>query len=305
MKLPIPVHATAFAVLALSSLPTLAAVAQDSGPTLKSTWKSEVAADSRRLAVADMAGDSKLNLLLLGKDGALTIHTLAGAAPVKMDTVELGKGIEGFAALKPGMGKSSLVAIPGAVFYRAGDKYVRKNVGEVGDITGTVRFTDGTENYFHFAGMGEPESHGLDLTAEKPVTAGKAMPSPDMGEGVYESVVAHFGADVFDHLGLPMEARKAGVFGFFATKPGGKLYGCIAWDSKDESYVALAEFANIIGGGSSFKPAWRSPKFPGRILDFTVAGDPKTGKGTGVYVLTETGADGKGRQVEYFAVEKP
>ena len=55
--------------------------AQANGPNLKSAWKTEVPADSRRISVADMSGDSKPNLLVLGKEGSLSIFGLSGATP--------------------------------------------------------------------------------------------------------------------------------------------------------------------------------------------------------------------------------
>ena len=278
---------------------------QAAGPSLKSAWKAEVAADSRRIAVADMTGDMKPNLLLLGKEGALTIFSISGATPEKIGTSDLGKGAVQFVAGKFAKGKPGVISVPGALLYKEGDKFVRKEVGDLGDITGVSRFTDGSEGFFFFEGMGPPASYVVDLGASKPIVAGPEMRSPDMGEGFYDSVVAHLKSEVLDQFGLPEEARKAGVIGFFATKSGGKLYACIPWLAMGESYLQMAEMASLFGGGGNIQTVWKSPKLAGKLLDFTIGADPKTGKGAGIYVLTESGAEGKGRQVEDFAVDKP
>ena len=51
---------------------------------------------------------------------------------------------------------------------------------------------------------------------------------------------------------------------------------------------------------AELKPVWKSPKLS-TILDVAVGTDPKGSKKTGFFVLQATGADGKGRTLEFFA----
>jgi hypothetical protein len=51
------------------------------------------------------------------------------------------------------------------------------------------------------------------------------------------------------------------------------------------------------------KPLWKSPKLGGKVLDMALGADPKGGTQTGLLVLTQAGEDGKGRSMEFFALE--
>ena len=55
-------------------------------------------------------------------------------------------------------------------------------------------------------------------------------------------------------------------------------------------------FGGVAGG------VWKSQKLS-KILDVAVGADPKGTKKTGFFVLQATGADGKGRTVEFFALD--
>lgn len=102
---------------------------------------------------------------------------------------------------------------------------------------------------------------------------------------------------------MPEAAQKAGVVGFHAA-PGGHLVAFAPWIEGSESTLVL--FAMDPGGpGHDFKPLWKSPKLPGTVLDLAIGPDPRTAKGMGLYVLESTGADGKGRTVEYYTPNAP
>src|SRR5438477_104811 len=130
------IRMTAFPILvvSLSLASVIGARAQDAGPALKSTWKAEAGADSQRISVTDMSGDSKLSMLLLGKDGSLSAYSFTATGIEKAGTVELGKGVVNFAAGRFAKGKPGVIIVPGALFYKHGDKYVRKDAGDLKEI---------------------------------------------------------------------------------------------------------------------------------------------------------------------------
>jgi hypothetical protein len=291
----------ATAILAASAA---SAGAQDAGFSFKSSWKAEVSVEAKRMAVADVTGDNKPRLLLLEKDNTLTINVFSESTAKKEASVDLGKDAAQFVAGSFAKGKPAVIAVPGGLFYKEGDKYSRKDFTDVSEITGSVRFTDGTENFFFFAGSGDPSSYAVDLSGAKPVVQGKAMPDPMSGEGIYSAVVARLNADTLSKFGMPEEITKSGIFGFFAPKGNGKLMGLAPWNGKDASHIGTFEMSSLGPGGGDFKFAWKSPKLDGTVLDMAVGPDPKTGKGVGIYVLQKTGPEGKGRVVEFFANEK-
>ena len=51
------------------------------------------------------------------------------------------------------------------------------------------------------------------------------------------------------------------------------------------------------------KPIWKSPNLAGKVLDIALGPDPRGSSQTGVLVLQAAGDDGKGRVVEFFALE--
>jgi hypothetical protein len=98
--------------------------------------------------------------------------------------------------------------------------------------------------------------------------------------------------------------KKGGLVRLFIPRSDKKLYGVFSWQAAEGSYVAL------VGGGDLFprpvaamKPLWKSPKLGGKVLDLALGPDPKGGTQTGLLVLTQAGEDGKGRSLEFFALE--
>jgi hypothetical protein len=54
---------------------------------------------------------------------------------------------------------------------------------------------------------------------------------------------------------------------------------------------------------AAMKPLWKSGKLAGKVLDLALGPDPKGGTQPGLLVLTQAGADGQGRSLEFFALE--
>jgi len=297
-------------VLALSALTALAGAMghaqeakKETGPTFKSAWTVEMAAGTSRLAGADVTGDKKGRLLAL-EGNTLHIFNVTGEKPVKEADVDLGKGAASFAAGQFAKGKPAVIVVPGAVFYRDGEKYTKKDAADITDVTGTASFMEGDEAVFYFGGQGQPQSWAIDLAAANPVSNGHEMTDPANGGGVYHVVNARLPAEVLQGLGLPDEARKAPSFGFFDPTKANKLVGWMTWVGADSSHIALFDLNDLHPDqGTPLKVTWKSPKLGGKILDAQVTMDPKGGKKIGFLVLESTGADGKGRQAEFLAIE--
>jgi hypothetical protein len=90
----------------------------------------------------------------------------------------------------------------------------------------------------------------------------------------------------------------------FVPRSDKKLYGVFSWQAAEGSSIA------VVGGGDLFpdvnaamKPLWKSDKLAGKVLDLALGPDPKGGAQTGLLVLTQAGADGLGRSLEFFALE--
>jgi len=297
-------------VLALSALAALSGAVgraqeakKETGPTFKSAWTVELAADTSRLACADVTGDKKGRLLAL-EGSTLKIFNVTGEKPVKEAEADLGKGAASFVAGQFAKGKPAMIAVPGAIIYRDGEKYTKKDAADITDVTGTASFIEGEEVVFSFAGQGQPQSWGIDLTAPNPVTSGHEMPDPASGAGVYHVLNARLPGEIQQAIGLPEEARKLPAFGFFDPTKSSKLTGWMTWIGTDSSHIALFDMSDLhVDQGTPIKVAWKSPKLGGKILDAQVTMDPKGGKKIGFLVLESTGADGKGRQAEFLAIE--
>jgi hypothetical protein len=273
-------------------------------PMFKSLWKLEAPAGARRVAVGNVAGEKEVRLLLLGEGDKLTVHKVTdGEAPVE-DTIALGKGADKLVVGTFAKGKPAVIVVPGAVYYRNEGKYVKKEAPDLSTVTGTMFFKNGTQNFFVYEG-GAPDTFSVDLAADKPLVAGESFVPPDQGGTVYSSLTARAPAEMLAGLGVPEEGQKAGTVGLFDPRGEGKMYGWIPWADKDGSNtLRVVDGAGIGPGvGGDIKVLWTSPKLAGKILDVAVAADPKGSKNTGLVILMATGADGKGRTVEFFALD--
>lgn len=302
----------AFAAVGAAALLAAVVQAQDAQaqkktgpPAYKSVWKIDLPAGTSRIAVADVTEDKKPRLLVLGADNALSIQDLSGAAPKEETKVELGAKGPSFVAGRFAKGKPALIVVPGAIFYREGEKYAKREAADLNDITGWARFVDGTTNVFFFEGNGAPTTWAVDLSAKNPLTGGSEMVSPEQGGGVYAEVIGRLSSEIVRGFGVPEEAAATGIIGLADPRGESKIYAMLPWQGADGSFITFVDVASLghAGGGGDFKPLWKSPKLGGKVLDVTFGADPKGSKQTGLFVLMSVGDDDKRRVVEFFALD--
>jgi hypothetical protein len=273
-------------------------------PAYKKTWQMDLPKESRRIAVGEVHSDKKPRLLVLGSEGELTVFRPAAMALSKESKVDLGSNAAKFVVGKFAKDKPAVIAVPGAVHYLDGTEFKTKKV-DLADLTGSVRFTDGAEYIFFFAG-GQPDVYGVDLEAANPLTTGREMVMPSEAAGVYGVLVAHMAAEVLGALGVPEEARAAGVVGMIDPRSDGKIYAFWAKQGVDGSVLEILD-AKSLGpdnaGGAAPAPVWASPKITGKILDIAPGLDPKTGKTPGFYILHTTGAENQDRAVQFWELD--
>jgi hypothetical protein len=270
-------------------------------PEYKSLWKMEVATPAERIALGDVTGDKTARLVLLGADGKATVNKVADNKLTEEASIDLGKDAKKFVVGAYAKDKPAVIVIPGAVFYKDGDKYSRKEAKDITDVTGHARFTDGAESVFFFAGGGMPDAWGIDLAGDKTVIAGHEFVDPGQGGGVYADITIHPPIDLLANLGVPEEAQKIAVMGLFDPRNEGKLYQWLTWVPKEGGhFITVGEFG---GGPGDFKPIWKSPKLSGKILDVAVGNDPRGSKNTGILVLTQAEDGEKKRSIEFFALD--
>src|SRR5437763_1863560 len=92
-------------------------------PAYKAVWKVEMPAECRRVAVADVSGDKKLSLLVLGKSSTLTVHSLGDKLYDKEMSVDLGEKAEECAIGAFQAGKPAMIVVPNAVFVKKGSTF--------------------------------------------------------------------------------------------------------------------------------------------------------------------------------------
>lgn len=271
-------------------------------PAFKSAWTLPVKENTTRIFVADVTGDRTPRLLTLGSDHNLAVHKVGENGAQVEATIALGDKSRQIAVGHFAKGKPAVIVVPGAIHYRDGDKYAKKETTDVSDITGQVRFADGEECFFFFAG-GVPDVWSVDLSAEKPITYGRELVPPDQGAGLYSFLTVHIAPEFMSALGLPEQAQKTGFAAGFDPRADKNLYALLTWQDNDGPAMVVADISALaLGGGGEVKPIWRSPKLAGKVLDVALGTDPRGSKQTGFFVLMET-ADGKGRQVEFFALD--
>ena len=82
------------------------------------------------------------------------------------------------------------------------------------------------------------------------------------------------------------------------------IFCLFAWQEADAPYVALVDAGALFPQPvPDTKPLWKSPKLSGKVLDIALGPDPRGSKQTGFLILEASGEGGKGRTVEFFAVE--
>jgi hypothetical protein len=271
-------------------------------PAFKSAWRMDLPKEARRIAVMDLTDDKKPRLIVLGKGNTATIYKTSPTAIEKEAEVDLGKNAVQFVAGHFAKGKPGVIAAPGVIIYNEGGQYVRKETADLGEITGSVRYVDGTEQIFYFAG-GQPDVYTVDLGGAKLIAPGKEMVGPEQGGGVYADLSMHPPVELLAQLQLPEEGQKTGTVGLIDPRAEGKLYVWIPWAGKEASTLRVYKMEDMMNA-ANVMPAWESGKLGGKILDVTTGADP-TGKtkGSGMYVLQSIGLMGQDRFVEFFALD--
>jgi len=273
-------------------------------PAYHSAWKVDAPVTTRRIVVADVMDDHTPRLLLLNDHNVVGVYKLNGTKLDKEDEVDMSDGAPKFVAGHFAKGKPAILAAPGMVAFRADGKFVRKPTPDVTELTGYVRYWDGTENYFIYQGGGVPQSYAVDTAAAKPVIDGKEMSDPSGSVQVYSEITIHPGPELLTGIGLPDAATKSGVAGIYAPRSDGKLYTWAPWlDADGSSSIHVSEFSGFGGQGGDQKAAWTSPKLAGKVLDISLGSDPKNPMQPGLYVLEATGDGGMARTVEFFALD--
>jgi len=297
---------SAVTVGALTLLATAGRAAEDAIPTLKSAWKLDLPAGTKRIAIADVTGDKTLRLLTLDGAGVLTVQKVADAGPVKEDTISLGDSADQFAVGRFAKDKPAVIVVPGAVFYRDGDKYAKKAAADIKLVSGTVRFADGVESYMVFDPSqrdSAPQSFIIDLAADNPVKTGPAVPQPDQKPELFRDLSPILPPAMFESAPFPESMKKGAILRLFFYAKSKKIYGLVAWQSAT-THLALLNGSDIFQGpNGDLKPIWQSPNLAGKILDIAFGASVKDAKQNGVYLLEQSGDDGKSRQLEFFTID--
>ncbi len=271
-------------------------------PAFVSVWKMDLPGTVTRVGIGDVAGDKTPRLVTL--DGAaVSIYALVEKELKPETKVELkGTAIKNMVVGKFAKGKPAIIAVPGSLIYKDGDKYATKAATQLYAVTGQVKFADGSETVFEFDGANEPGSYGVNLDAAQPMTEGNQLVLPTDGAGVYRVVVAHPSKEAFAMLMIPDEATKSGVMMMLDAREDGKLYGVSPWVTATETNI-IAVGIDALSSSGDMKPVWKSAKITGKVLDLAYGLDPKGSKKAGLFILTTTGADDKGRSLEFLALD--
>lgn len=273
-------------------------------PSYRSAWTMELPSGARRVAVADVTADKRPRLLVLDGEGTLSIRKLSREGATEEAKVALGAGAERFVVGRFDRGGPAQIVVPNAVFHREGESYRKKAIPDLPEVHGSVRFADGSEEIISTVGDGPPISHALDLGAEKLLKPGRELAEPTPEGGTYREIVLHLSAEMFEAEPFPVEVKRGSLARLFVPRSGGRLYGVFSWQATDGSHVAVVDSADLFPDAKAdMKPLWKSPKLSGKVLDIALGPDPRGGAQPGLLVLTAAGDDGKGRRVEFFALE--
>src|SRR5262249_4337774 len=110
------------------------------------------------------------------------------------------------------------IVVPNAVFYREGETYRKKALPDLTEVTGSVRFADGTENIFSMTPDSPPASFELDLGAENPVKSGREVPQPQAEGSDYREIIPFFPPEIFEKEPFPEEVKSGGLVRLFVPR---------------------------------------------------------------------------------------
>lgn len=270
-------------------------------PAFKATWKADVPDGTRRVALADVTGDKTPRLLLLAADARLQIANAATENLKVEETLQLGDAPEQFVAGHFAKGKPAVIAAPGMIYYRDGEKYTKKKA-DVSGITGAVRFRDGDEGFFFFDGGGPPTALTVDLAGANPLGPGRDMPQPSENPGDYMEIVAHLPRELLDNSPFPDEVKKSSAVGFFDPREDGNLYAWLIWHEGETASIGVVDGSTVFGGVLGER-IWKSDKLGTKIVDAAFGRNPRNPKEVGFAVLVAKGAEGRGREIHFLVLD--
>lgn len=259
-----------------------------------SSWKLDLPDNIVRATAAEVSAEGAPRIITLGSDHVLAVHKLAAEGPVKEADVQIGDAGT-FVAGRFAKKGPAVIAAKGAVYLFKDGKLVKKEAA-VTNISGTVRFADGSISFWYYDGQAQPESYGVDPDAANPLTAGSELVPPDQAPGVYREIFGHLSSEILANLMFPEAMRKTGLFGLLDARSDNKI--CLITPVEKEGAWHITAIDPSMGPDS--KPIWSSPRLAGRVLDMTYGPDAKGSKKTGLYILTENA--GK-KQLEFFALD--
>jgi hypothetical protein len=230
-------------------------------------------------------------------ENRLTIYHLSETAVEKEATIEPGAGADQFVVGRFIKDKPESIAVPGALYVREGTQYTRTAVPNLKAITGMARYADGKECVFQWDFSAPPQTWTLDLASPDVLRPGPDLLPPEQSAGISRLVVIRATPESLQKIDVSGEFGKAGVVGSFDPRGDRGYYLWAPQVTADGSYFVVSS--------TEGQRVWRSRKFEGRILDVAHGADPKGSKQTGVFLLLATGPEGKGRTVQFLALEEP
>jgi hypothetical protein len=275
-------------------------------PSLKSVWKVDAPEGTQRVVVAAVMADETPRVLVLDGAGTLTVNKLSGTTLEKEASVALGNGAGRFVAGRFQKGKPAVIVAPTAVFYREGDTFQKKAITELTDPMASVRFKDGSECLMVFGQPGPPTSYNVDVSAENPLTTGPELPEPRATGSNYQSIAPNLPREIFagEDAPFPAEVKNGGIIRLVTPPNSERLCALLAWHAADQTNIALVDADMLFPQPKrDMTPVWKSPELSGKVLDIAAGTNPRDSKQTGFAVLEESGSEGKGRVIEFFAFE--
>ena len=271
-------------------------------PAYVSLWKvTDLPAGIRRASIGYVVDEKLPRVITWGEGNKIEVHNLSGEKPVVEASAEVGPGGARMAVVRRPKSKMASIVVPGAVYVVEGGKLVKKAAPDIAGIHGVARFADGAENVFFFDGA-QVLTWAVDPSAEKMLSEGREMVTPDQASGVYADVWSRLPEELMGMLGWPEEVVKSGILGMIDVRGDSKVYAWAPLARADGNYLIFVDAMQVTLGEMP-KPTWQSPKLAGKVLDVASGVDPKGGKKRGLLLLLATGEDGKGRALEFMALD--
>lgn len=272
-------------------------------PTFKQAWTIDLPDDALQIGLADVMGDKKSHLLVLGKDGILTIHDVSGEKPKQVGKIELGKDVTSFVAGSFVPEKPAIVAVDGAYFTRdKGDTYTKHEKKELSPVSGLVVPTKGSEGVLSFALEGDPKEFRFKTEKDTITVASVVAENPEQNREYYQRIQLRFPEVMLAQIPFP-EGMKKGGWNMFFPKGETEMTMLTLDAEGNKARLAVFQMTGFMGDPSALKPKWTGEWFKGKFLDINVGVNPKDIKQMGALVLTEAGEGSKKRVATFYTKE--